>query len=114
MLHPTPRSADRHELQLVGVLADAAALGLSQQRAYRRSQRRAEQLQGALHSRVVIEQAKGIVAAWRNIPPDAAFDILRGHARHYHRRLAAVAGDIVQGRLTNDHLTPPRDTTADH
>jgi transcriptional regulator with GAF, ATPase, and Fis domain len=106
VLDPTPRSANQHELQLVAILADAASLGLSQQRSYRHSQRRVEQLQRALRSRVVIEQAKGIVASWRMISPGAAFEILRGHACHHRNRLTAVAEDIVHGRLTSDQLTP--------
>jgi GAF domain-containing protein len=111
MLDPTPRSIDQHRLRLVGVLAGAANIGISHQRIYRQTQRRVEQLQGAIRSRVVIEQAKGIVATWRNISPNAAFEVLRGHARHNHLRIAVVAEDIVQSRLTNDQLTPPRGNT---
>jgi GAF domain-containing protein len=110
VLDPTQRSADELEVALVDVLVDASTIGLSHQRAYRHSQRRVEQLQGALHSRVVIEQAKGIVAAWRNIAPDAAFEILSGHAGRNSHRLSTVADNIIEGRLTNQQLAPPPDS----
>jgi transcriptional regulator with GAF, ATPase, and Fis domain len=109
LLDPTARSADEHQLRLVATLADAANIGLSHQRTYRQSQRRVEQLQRALHSRVIIEQAKGIIATQRNIPLDAASKILRDHARSNHDRLAAVAEDIVRRRLDDDQLMPPAD-----
>lgn len=106
VLDAAQRSADELEPGWVGILTEAATIGLSHQRAYRYSQRRVEQLQGALDSRVVIEQAKGIVAAWRSITPDAAFEILRGHARSNNHRLNAVAQEVVEGRLTDERLAP--------
>jgi transcriptional regulator with GAF, ATPase, and Fis domain len=113
LLDPTPRSADQHDLRLVGILADAANIGLSHQRTYRQSERRVEHLQRALHNRVIIEQAKGIIATQRNIQPDAASEILRDHAYSSHIRLDAIAEDIVEGRLTNGQLTQPADATPD-
>ncbi len=113
LLDPTSQSAYQHDLGLVGILADAANIGLSHQRTYRQSQRQVEHLQQALHSRVIIEQAKGVIATQRNISPDAASEILRGHARSSHHRLAAVAEDIVQGRLTNGQLEQPADSATD-
>ena len=106
VLDPAPRSNDDGQLGLIGVVADAAAIGLSHQRTYRQSQRRVEQLQRALHSRVVIEQAKGIVAAWRSTSPDDAFEVLRSHARRNGHRLSAVAEEVVQGQLPDDQLAP--------
>jgi AmiR/NasT family two-component response regulator len=113
MLDPTPRIADQHNQRLLRILADAANIGLSHQRTYRQSQRRVEQLQRALHNRVVIEQAKGIIATQRDIPPSDASEILLNHARRDHHRLAEVAEDVVQGRLSNDQLMPPPDKPPD-
>jgi GAF domain-containing protein len=54
-----------------------------------------EQLQEALNSRVIIEQAKGILAGERKTSVDEAFKRLRGHARRYHTSLRAVAEAVV-------------------
>jgi GAF domain-containing protein len=109
VLDPAQQSNDNVQLGLIGIVTEAAAIGLSHQRTYRQSQRRVEQLQRALHSRVVIEQAKGIVAAWRNISPDEAFEALRGHARRNGHRLSAVAEEVVQGQLSDEQLAPQAD-----
>ncbi|MER5950310.1 ANTAR domain-containing protein [Streptomyces sp. NPDC001904] len=53
------------------------------------------QLQHALHSRVLIEQAKGILAARRHITTDAAFALLRGHARSHGLKIALVARAVI-------------------
>lgn len=55
------------------------------------------QLQGALNSRIVIEQAKGIVAQSRAVSPDDAFALIRDFARRNNRRLSDVAHNIVTG-----------------
>jgi GAF domain-containing protein len=59
----------------------------------------AEQLQEALDSRVITEQAKGILAGERNITVDEAFARLRSHARNNHVSLRAVADAVVNLRL---------------
>jgi ANTAR domain len=94
---------------LVTVLVDAAAIGLIQQQELRHSRRRADQLQHALQSRILIEQAKGIVAERRGISPDDAFEHLRGHARRNGRRLNDVADGVVTGRLGDHELKDGRD-----
>lgn len=111
VLDPDQQTAEQIDGELLAILAGAATLGLSHQRAYRQSQRRVEQLQRALHSRVVIEQAKGIVSAWRSMTPDAAFEVLRGHARRNGHRLSAIAEEVVDGRLSDEQLAPPTDST---
>jgi ANTAR domain-containing protein len=60
---------------------------------------RAEQLQGALNSRVSIEQAKGVLAERSNITVDEAFVILRDHARHHGTKMHDVARAVVVGTL---------------
>jgi GAF domain-containing protein len=58
----------------------------------------AQQLQQAMESRAVIEQAKGIIMAQSNVGPDEAFEILRTASQHQNRKLRAIATDIVERR----------------
>ena len=58
-----------------------------------------EQLQRALESRVVIEQAKGITAQRKSVTVDHAHQLMRGHARNNHASLRTVAEAIVGVRL---------------
>jgi ANTAR domain len=95
------------EARLAQVLAKAAAIAISRQREHRDAERTARQLQGALDSRVVIEQAKGAVAARLGITPEAAFELLRGYARQASRPLAEVAGEAVRGELPVHRLVAP-------
>jgi hypothetical protein len=67
-----------------------------------------EQLQVALNSRVIIEQAKGVVAQLLGLEMDAAFDVLRSHARQHSLRLVDVARAAVQGELGRDELSATR------
>ena len=77
---------------------------LPAQRALARHELVAEQLQSALNSRIVIEQAKGFLAERLAVSVDAAFGLLRGYARDHNRKLTGVASDIVEGRL---QVRPP-------
>ncbi|WP_127500408.1 GAF and ANTAR domain-containing protein [Actinoplanes solisilvae] len=86
---------DASDILVVQSLADVAVIGLLQERAIRRGEVLSGQLQGALNSRVVIEQAKGIVAQANGVTPDEAFALIRDFARRNNRRLSEVAGNIV-------------------
>jgi len=63
--------------------------------ALQQSRRLTEQLQEALDTRIVIEQAKGMLAAERKISVDDAFEVLRAHARPHHASLRSVADAVV-------------------
>lgn len=91
-------------------LADAAAIGIVQQRNLFRSQQVNQQLQQALNSRIVIEQAKGILAERGSVPMSEAFDLLRAHARRTRRRLADLARAVVDGEDTTAILRQRRMT----
>lgn len=97
---------DRHEqppaptaLALVQGVADVAAAALEHARLIDAARGLAAQLQEALASRVVLEQAKGMLAERTGSDPDAAFRSLRDAARRDRRAIAAVAADVV-GRRT--------------
>ncbi|MEU2791372.1 GAF and ANTAR domain-containing protein [Streptomyces sp. NPDC007100] len=80
-------------------LADLAAVTLVQQRSLERSHAESTQLRNALSSRVVIEQAKGMLAERWATTVDEAFEIFRSYARAHRRRLADLARQIVDGTL---------------
>ncbi len=80
-------------------LADVATIGLLQERTVRHGEIVAEQLQGALNSRVLIEQAKGVVAERAGLGVDAAFAVLRTYARRNGRHLSEVAAAVIDGSL---------------
>ncbi|MFP7760355.1 ANTAR domain-containing protein [Marisediminicola sp. LYQ134] len=80
-------------------LADVATIGILQERRHNRSEATAEQLQSALESRVVIEQAKGVLAYRHDLDMDAAFVKLRTYARNNSLSLRSVADAIVERSL---------------
>jgi GAF domain-containing protein len=102
-----PGRLARPDLPLGQGLADVTAAALVQERAVRESRGVIEQLQEALTSRVVIEQAKGVLAERAQIGVDAAFARLRAHARDSNRRLSDVARDLIDGRLNAALLAEP-------
>jgi GAF domain-containing protein len=102
------RLADR-DLPVGQGMADIAAVALLQERALRESRGVTQQLQAALNSRVIIEQAKGILAERAGTTVDTAFARLRIHARDHNRRLGDVAREVIDGHLdvTAVAQTPP-------
>ncbi|GAA4998880.1 ANTAR domain-containing protein [Actinopolymorpha pittospori] len=95
----TTTTLDEDALRLAQSLADVATIGLLQVRSIRQAEVLAEQLQSALDSRVVIEQAKGVLAERGGIAVDEAFTVLRGYARRNRLRLAELARQIVDGAV---------------
>jgi AmiR/NasT family two-component response regulator len=78
-----------------------------QARAISRRATLAEQLQTALNSRIVIEQAKGVIAERRHIDMDGSFTMLRNTARTNNRRLSDLARAVVDGTETLDRRGVP-------
>ncbi len=86
--------------RLAQALADVATIGILQRRSIHRSVVAAEQLQHALNSRVVIEQAKGVLAERHSVDMNAAFEALRTHARNHNLKLTSLAEALVRGDST--------------
>lgn len=83
------------DVTVMQALADIAAIALLQERTISRGEILTEQLQGALNSRIVIEQAKGAIAQACGVSVDDAFTRIRSHARSHNQRLIDVAQTIV-------------------
>jgi GAF domain-containing protein len=81
-------------------LADVATIGILHERALRESGIAQEQLQNALNSRVVIEQAKGVISQTRGVNMGDAFNALRQYARSNNRGLRETA-ELVVARTIN-------------
>lgn len=90
---------NERDLRAAQALADVATIGIFQARTLEASDLVRAQLEQALNSRVVIEQAKGVLAHTHGIGMDEAFDRLRDHARSNRLRLADVARGLVDRTL---------------
>jgi len=87
------------DLAAAQLLADVTASYIANSRAFAESSRLAEQLQQALDSRIVIEQAKGRLSERHNISVSEAFDRLRRHARNNGLKLREVSDSVTRGEL---------------
>lgn len=101
LYHGATRDWSDEEISVSRLLADLATGYVANASRLDRLQHTAEQLQVALDSRLIIEQAKGLLAGERDISMEQAFEVLRGHARRNNASLRAVADAVV-----NLHLRP--------
>jgi len=97
LFRDTPGAFDPASVRIGQALADVATIGLLHERSMRRSDTLNEQLQTALNSRVVIEQAKGKLAERLGIDMNQAFTLLRDQARNRNQRLSDLARAFVNG-----------------
>jgi hypothetical protein len=97
LFHASVGGLGSAELRVAQALADAATIGILQQRTIRRGEVVAGQLQAALTSRIVIEQAKGVLAERLRISTDDAFAVLRTAARSRNRLLSDLAREVADG-----------------
>lgn len=102
---------DDDRLQLALALANIATISIIQQRALRDSTALTAQLRHGLSSRVIIEQAKGVLAQRRGLSAQEAFEQIRRYARHNRRRLAEVAQEVVASVPSGSH--PPHGRPSD-
>jgi transcriptional regulator with GAF, ATPase, and Fis domain len=96
----------QNDIALGQALADVATIGLLQQRAIRDQSILAEQLHAALNTRIVLEQAKGMLAELSGLSPAETFRYLRQHARRTGQSLQAVAQQVIDGQLDSTELIP--------
>ena len=89
------RAWPAEDLEAAVVLADMITAYLINASKIRQQEQLTEQLQSALESRTVIEQAKGVIAARNGVSVDDAFDRIRRHARTHHVTVRAVSDAIV-------------------
>jgi len=99
-------SMDAIDIAVGQALADVATIGILHHRALSHADLVNQQLQEALNTRVIIEQAKGILAERGSIDMNAAFILLRNYARANRQRLGGVAKTVVDGCDTNGILNP--------
>lgn len=101
----SPHLLTDDDRQVVQALADIATIGILQERTLSDVRVVASQLEVALESRVVIEQAKGIVAERNSVSIDTAFTLLRSYSRAHNALLSQTAHDIIEGTLAASSLT---------
>lgn len=94
-----PGSLDEDQFVVAEAFTNLATVGLLSRRRVLDAEERSEQLRRALASRVLIEQAKGAVAARRDIGPEEAFRLIRDHARSSRTTLREVCEAVMEGDL---------------
>jgi GAF domain-containing protein len=96
---------EESDVLVAQALADVATIAILQHRAAFEAYRVNEQLHHALNSRIVIEQAKGMLAERAGLDMEQAFSWLRKHARNHNLLLVDVARAVIDGTVAPD---PPR------
>ncbi len=104
LLQTQREGIDDESIQAAQAFADIATIAILQYRATLESVELMDQLNTALNTRIVIEQAKGVVAEHDQLDMHHAFAALRGYARDHNLRLADVATAIVNGTLNSSAL----------
>ena len=108
LFHTDASATSPETTALAQAFADVATIAILQNRASREAQIVNEQLSRALSSRIVIEQAKGMLAERLGIDMGAAFARLRSHARNHNLRLAELASDVIEGNVKPSSLDGPK------
>jgi transcriptional regulator with GAF, ATPase, and Fis domain len=108
IFHSEKSQFDEHSTELAQALADIATIAILQRRALSSTELLAEQLQRALNDRIVIEQAKGVLAERGRLEVDAAFALLRDYCRSARLPLTQTARELVAGRRDADEVLAHR------
>lgn len=88
--------------------ADVATIAILQYRSSLNATALSDQLNIALNSRIIIEQAKGMIRQATNCDIDEAFGQLRTHARNHNLGLTDIATPVVEGKIATDDLDRPK------
>ena len=101
-----PGEMGPEDIEVAQAFADVATIAILQHRAAQEAQIINEQLTHALNSRIVIEQAKGMVSERLGLDMERSFNVLRHHARNHNLRLADVANAVIVGTIAASALDP--------
>ena len=99
-----PGEMEAVDVEIAQAFADVATIAILQHLAANEAQVLNRQLTQALNSRIVLEQAKGMVAERSNLDMEQAFAVLRSHARNHNLRLVDVARSVIDGSLSASNL----------
>jgi len=97
-----------YQVHAINAVADVTAVALRHDRQARQATAKADQLQRALDTRIVIEQAKGFVAGQAGVGPDVGFQWLRRYARDHNQRIETVARQLLAGEVAPSSLPGDR------
>lgn len=112
LFHSRVGEMNARDIALAQSLTDVATIGILQERGAQQLRDLGAQLQHALNSRIMVEQAKGVVAQSLNLSIDDAFKLLRNHARSTNQNLQAVATAVTERRLVLTHPNDAARTTS--
>jgi GAF domain-containing protein len=107
LFREVPGALGHADIAVGQALADVATIAVLQFRAVREAHTVAEQLQEALQTRIVIEQAKGVLAERAEVGMEEAFFRLRSYARSHRRLLTEVAEEVVKGTFSSSVFEQP-------
>lgn len=99
-----PGGIGEEDQLVVQAMGDIATIGLLQQREAHRAATVTNQLQHALHSRISIEQAKGVISEQSGGSIDASFALLRAYSRRHNHKLSDLARAVVEREIDADGL----------
>lgn len=99
-----PHSGSPLQMAFLQALVDSTTIGLINRRLYAASLALSRQLQGALSTRVLVEQSKGAIAARLGLTVDEAFRLLRSYARGTNQRMEDVSRAVLEGSLSTQEI----------
>jgi GAF domain-containing protein len=103
---------DERDVVVAQGLADVATIAILQHQSFLDAKILNSQLSIALNSRIIIEQAKGMISQATNCEMDQAFDRLRRYARNHNQGLTLVATDVVNGTIRTQEFIGTAPTAA--
>jgi GAF domain-containing protein len=106
LFRSAPGEMGQPDVDIAQAFADVATIAILQHRAALEAQTLNEQLSQALNSRIVIEQAKGMISERLTLDMEQSFTALRAHARNHNLRLADLASDVIKGAVPPSALDP--------